>query len=91
MQLTFYMCYCVYVELFIRSISNSLEISLTKSDCSNLQIYNIFINITISSVSAKIYVLYIRIKKNMNTGVGIRDVRRHGHEGLFLHSIEMHI
>lgn len=36
---------------------------MTKSYCSNLQIYNIFINISNSSISAKIYILYIRIKK----------------------------
>ena len=62
----------------------------TKSSCSNLQIYNLFINISISSFSAKIYILYIRIKKTL-TRIGIRNVRRHSHSRPFsLHSIEMY-
>lgn len=41
------------------------DIFLTNSYCSNLQMYNLFINISISSFSAKIYTLYIRIKKTL--------------------------
>lgn len=84
------------VALFIRSSnSNSPKILLTKSYCSDLQIYNIFINISISSFSAKIYILYIKIKnknKIINTRIGIRNIRRHSHGRLFfLYAIEMYL
>lgn len=40
-------------------------------------------NISISSFSAKIYIPYIRIKKNINRRIGIRNIRRHSHRRLF--------
>lgn len=79
------MCYSVYVELFIGSIAKIFSDKFSLFKFTNIQL----INISISSFSAKIYILYIRIKKTtqelayeMSEGIVTAD--------FFLHSIEMH-
>lgn len=52
---------CVYAELFISSISKIFSARFLLFKFTNIQ----FINISISSFSAKIYILYIRIKKTL--------------------------
>lgn len=80
-----FMCYCVYVELFIGSIAKIFSDKFSLFKFTNIQL----INISISSFSAKIYILYIRIKKTtqelayeMSEGIVTAD--------FFLHSIEMY-